>query len=246
RFVHSGRENKGAECSDACSRLCLQNQRDAQLPISVRPHSHGLFPAANLPRDLGQELEHQRAWGHSSSTPTFSLSLNENARSRNDGYGPHLSSLATVSIQERHVSHRLRLTLRVHQDPVPAVQGDRGVVSVTDAALHVYARVAAHRSPTPSLRLRIARQDHLVLRLGDSVRVSRADVHRLAACPVTEFHPVRFAAATSGEWLVSQHQVLVHGDVCDRQEEPLTLANVCGILATVASLGPESLACLCK
>jgi hypothetical protein len=59
---------------------------------------------------------------------------------------------AQASIQECHVPHRLRLALRVNQDPVPAVQPDRGVIGVTDATSNVNASVPLHRAPTPSLR----------------------------------------------------------------------------------------------
>src|SRR4051812_46526900 len=57
------------------------------------------------------------------------------------------------SIEEGHVAHRLRFTLRVHQDLMPAVQGDGCVVGVPDAALDVDAGVPPHGAPTPPLGL---------------------------------------------------------------------------------------------
>src|SRR5205823_5136335 len=58
------------------------------------------------------------------------------------------------SIEEGHVLHRLRLPFRVHQNLMPAVQGDGGVVGVPDAAPDVHAGVPPHRAPPPTLRLR--------------------------------------------------------------------------------------------
>src|SRR5262245_13802851 len=80
------------------------------------------------------------------------------------------------SVEEGHVPHGLRLSLGVHHDLVPAVQGDGSVVCVPDPTLDVDAGVAPHRAPAPTLRLRAARQDALVLRLGDAVGVPGADV----------------------------------------------------------------------
>src|SRR2546426_822268 len=54
------------------------------------------------------------------------------------------SRSVTSSIEEGHVPHRLGLSLRVQQDLMPAVQGDRGVVGVADAALDVDAGVPPH------------------------------------------------------------------------------------------------------
>jgi hypothetical protein len=76
-----------------------------------------------------------------------------------DCYG--LLSLYRVrsSIQEGHVLHRLRLTFRVHQDLMPSIQRDRGMVGVTDATLDTNAGIPTHRAPAPSLRLQAAGQD---------------------------------------------------------------------------------------
>src|SRR4051812_31376675 len=99
------------------------------------------------------------------------------------------------SIQEGDVAHGLGLTLGVHHDPVPAVQGDRGVVGVPDPAPDVDAGVAPHRAPAPALGLRAAGQDALVLRLGDAAGVAGADVNRFAARPVAELGPMGLAAS---------------------------------------------------
>src|SRR5262249_48614850 len=63
-------------------------------------------------------------------------------------HGPLLVLLKSrePSIQECHVPHCLGLTLGVHQDPVPAVQPDRGVVGVTDATSNVNTSVPLHRA----------------------------------------------------------------------------------------------------
>src|SRR5262249_47460008 len=114
-------------------------------------------------------------------------------------YGPFSLLLILPSIQERHISHRLRLALGVHQDPMPAMKRDRGMVGVTNAALDVNARIPLHRPPTPALCLRIARQDHFVLRVGDAVRVPRADVDRFAARSIAELGPMRLAAISTGQ-----------------------------------------------
>jgi hypothetical protein len=49
---------------------------------------------------------------------------------------------------------------------------------------------------------------------------------------------------STGQRLVPQDQFLVHGQVSDGEEEPLSLADVGGVLAVAAGLGFESLACL--
>src|SRR6266851_2134235 len=149
---------------------------------------------------------------------------------------------ASPSVEEGHVLHRLRLSLRVHQDPVPTVQGDGGVVGVPDAATDVDAGIAPHGAPAPALRLRTPGQDALVLRLGDAVRVPGADVDRLAARPVAKFSPMRLAAVVPAQRLVGQDQLLIHGEPWSREEEPLALADEGGVLAAVAGLGPEALA----
>ena len=73
------------------------------------------------------------------------------------------SVLASVpsSIEKGHVLHRLRLPFGVHHDPVPAVQRDRGVVGVPDAAPDVDAGIPPHGAPAPALRLRVAGHDAL-------------------------------------------------------------------------------------
>src|SRR5436305_14531986 len=95
------------------------------------------------------------------------LSLNEKARSKRSL--PRAFSCSDQglqpSIQEGHVPHGPGLALGVHPDSVPAVQHDRGMVGVTNAALDGAARGAAHGAPAPALRLRAAGQDALVLRL---------------------------------------------------------------------------------
>src|SRR5206468_3052469 len=106
-----------------------------------------------------------------------------------------------------------------------ALQGDRRVVGVTDAALDEDAGVATHRAPAPTSRLRVAGQDRLVLRPRDTVRMARADVDRFAARAVAELGPVRLAAVATSQWLVDQDQLFVHGHVGDRDEEPLALAT---------------------
>src|ERR1019366_6062501 len=63
------------------------------------------------------------------------------------------------SIEEGHVLHRLRLTFRVHQDLMPSIQRDRGMVGMTDATLDVNAGIPTHGAPAPTLRLRAAGQD---------------------------------------------------------------------------------------
>src|SRR5206468_12057908 len=132
-----------------------------------------------------------------------------------------------------------RLPLGVHDDPVPAVQGDRRVVRVADSAPDVDAGVAPHRAPAPALGLRAAGQNALVLRLGDAAGVLRADVDRLAARAVAELGPMGLAAVAPAQRLVRQDQLLVHGEAGDGQEEPFTLADVGGVLAAVAGVGPE-------
>src|ERR687884_345047 len=70
-----------------------------------------------------------------------------------------------ASVEEGHVPHGSGLRLGVHDDLVPAVERDRGVVGVPDPALDVDAGVPAHDTPAPALRLRAAGQDAPVLRL---------------------------------------------------------------------------------
>jgi hypothetical protein len=53
---------------------------------------------------------------------------------------------------------------------------------------------------------------------------------------------MRLAAVATGQRLVPQDQLLVHGEVRHGQEEPLALADVGGVLAAAAGLGFESLA----
>ena len=122
------------------------------------------------------------------------------------------------------------------------MQRDRGVVGMADTALDVNAWVPADGAPAPALRLQIAGQDHLVLRLGHSVRVTRADVDRLTAGTVAEVGPMRLAAVATGQRLVPQHQLLVRSHIAIGQEEPFALTEVSGVLAPAASLGLESLA----
>jgi hypothetical protein len=50
--------------------------------------------------------------------------------------------IPACSIEEGHVLHRLRLPLGVHHDPMPAVQGDRRMVGMTDATPDVDTRIA--------------------------------------------------------------------------------------------------------
>src|SRR5262249_20860160 len=146
-----------------------------------------------------------------------------------------------ASVEEGHVPHGPGLPLGVHDDPVPAVQGDGGVVGVPDPAPDVDAGVAPHGTPAPALRLRAAIQDALVLRLGDAVGVPGADVDRLASRAVAELGPMRLAAVAPAQRLVGKDQLLVHGEAGDRQEEPLALATVGGVLAATAGLGLEAL-----
>src|SRR5947209_4152489 len=122
-----------------------------------------------------------------------------------------LRDRAWASVQKRHVLHRLRLPLRVHVKPVPAVQGYGGVVGVSDATLDVDAGVAPHGAPTPALRFRAAGQDVLVLRLGDAVGVPGANVDRLSTRPVAEIDPMRLATVAPAQRLVRQDQLLVDG-----------------------------------
>src|ERR1700730_2748844 len=51
-------------------------------------------------------------------------------------------------------------------------------------------------------------------------------------------------AASPAQRLVGQDQLLVNGETGDRQEEPLALADEGGVLAAVAGLALEALACL--
>src|SRR5581483_11391615 len=149
-----------------------------------------------------------------------------------------------ASVEEGHVPHGPGLPLGVHDDLVPAVERDRGVVGVPDPAPDVDAGVAPHGAPAPALRLRAARQDDLVLRLGDAVGVAGADVDRLAAGAVAELGPMRLAAVAPPQRLVRQDQLLVYSEAGGRQEEPLALADEGGVLAAVAGLALETLACL--
>src|SRR5262249_29640933 len=120
----------------------------------------------------------------------------------------------------------------------------RRMVSVTNAALDVNAWIPTHGPPAPTLRLRAAGQDHLVLSLGDAVRVAGADVDRFATGAVAELSPMWLAAIPSAQRFVRQDQLLVHRQVTIGDEEPLALANVGSILATVAGLRSESLSSL--
>ena len=140
--------------------------------------------------------------------------------------------------------HRLRLALRVHQDPVPAVQPDRGVVGVTDVTSNAYARIAQHCTPAPASRPQIAGDDLLVLRSRDTIRVSGADVNCLASGAVAEFGPMRLSAIAPSQRLMAQDQLLVHNHLSNWQKEPLALAAVSSVLTAVAGVGPESLASL--
>ena len=54
------------------------------------------------------------------------------------------------SIEEGDVLHRLRLTLGVHQDPVPATQRDRGV-----AADNIFGRSAHYRGTQGTAIVRV-------------------------------------------------------------------------------------------
>src|SRR5438876_1197044 len=63
------------------------------------------------------------------------------------------------SVEEGHVPHGPGLPLGVHDDLVPAVERDGGVVGVPDPALDVDAGVAAHSAPAPALRLRATSED---------------------------------------------------------------------------------------
>jgi len=164
------------------------------------------------------------------------------ARSSVRRHGLFSPSLAWESIQEGHVPHGPGLALGVHQNPVPTMQGNGGVVGVPDAALDVDVGVAPHSAPTPTLRLRAAGHDLPVLRLRDAVGVAGADVDRLATRAVAELGPMRLAAVAPTQRLVPQDQLLVHGQVSDREEEPLALTTVGGVLAAAAGLGLEPLA----
>jgi hypothetical protein len=53
---------------------------------------------------------------------------------------------------------------------------------------------------------------------------------------------MRLAAVASTQWLVPEDQLLVHGHVRGRQEEPLALADIGRVLAAAAGLGAEALA----
>jgi hypothetical protein len=59
---------------------------------------------------------------------------------------------------------------------VPAVQGNRGVIGVPDAAPDENARVAPHHPPAPAPRLGFAFPEAAVLRRREAVRTARADV----------------------------------------------------------------------
>src|SRR5690349_18642965 len=155
---------------------------------------------------------------------------------------PVVVSFVPSSIQEGHVPHGPGLSLGVHDDLVPAVERDRGVVGVPDPATDIDARVPPHGAPAPALRLWVAGQDALVLRLGDAVGVAGADVDRLAARAVAEVGPMRLAAVAPAQWLVRQDQLLVHDEARDRQEEPLALTDEGGVLTAVAGLDLEALA----
>ena len=63
------------------------------------------------------------------------------------------------------------------------MQCDRGVVGVPDQATDVDARIPPHGAP-PSLWPSAAGQGALAMRLGDTVRVPRADVDGFASRPV--------------------------------------------------------------
>src|SRR5262249_11285927 len=139
--------------------------------------------------------------------------------------------------------HGSGLVFRVHVDAVPGVGGDGRVVGGADAAADVDAGVAAHRRPAPGLGLGVAGEDRLVLRLADAARVPRADVDGFAAGAIAELGPVGLAAG-AGQRFVAQDQLVVHGEVRDRQKEPLALTHVHGVLAASAGLAPESLASL--
>src|SRR5262249_3585478 len=137
---------------------------------------------------------------------------------------------APASIQECHVPHRLCLALRVHQDPVPAVQPDRAVVGVTDATSNVNTSISLHRAPAPNLRLRVTRQDRLVLRSDDAVRIARADIDRLPTRPITKLGPVRLAAVAPRQRLAPEDQLLIHDHLSDWKEKPLALATISSVL----------------
>src|SRR6516162_9716675 len=96
--------------------------------------------------------------GPQSLRPRSSTPVKQEARNRRRllrAFYCHLHA----SIQESHISHGLRLPLGVHHDPVPAMQGNRGMVGVPNAAPNVNAGVTPHDAPTPALRLWVAGQD---------------------------------------------------------------------------------------
>src|SRR5262245_13708224 len=102
-----------------------------------------------------------------------------------------------------------------------------------DPAPDEHAGVPHHPPPTPIPRRGGASQDGLVPRLGDAVGILRADVDRLAARAVAELGPVRLTAVAAAQWLVGQHQLLVHSEIRNGEEEPLALPDEGGVLAAV-------------
>ena len=107
-----------------------------------------------------------------------------------------IQPLMVASIQERHRSHRPGAILRVHLNPMPAIEPNGGVVGVPDLAPNVNDRVAGHGSPTPLGGVRVGLQQLAILIHRQAVRMTAANVDRGAAVPVQLLTHVRLATTT--------------------------------------------------
>jgi hypothetical protein len=85
------------------------------------------------------------------------------------------------------------------------MQGDSGVVGMTNAALHVHAGVTPHWSPLPQLRLGVPGQNAVTLLLGETVWILRAYHDRLTAHAIAELSPMRFASIAPAQRLIRQN-----------------------------------------
>ena len=115
---------------------------------------------------------------------------------------------------------------------MPERQRDARMAAVTNRAADEDTRVASHHPPVPTNCVGIALNEGPILVRRETVRVTVANVNRLAAAAEEFFRQMRLAGTTT-ERPVVKDEFFIHHQRRSRHEEPFALTTKGAVLARV-------------
>ena len=128
------------------------------------------------------------------------------------------------SIDESDIRHLAGVAFGIHEDLVPVMQRERGVIAVTHGPPCINRGIADAALPAPAFRTGCDGEYLFIFGLAHTVRMPVADEDAFAS-RAEDFGNHVGLARTTADRFVFQHELGIHVQAVSRHEEPFSLSE---------------------